>query len=143
MVVAVIVGLLTMHAPDPGGADHAAASGHAALALDTAAGRADHTGRAAAAVHAARAGAPVATVLAGLPGQTDSGASCIGCGTQGHTGQAIGCLLILVLAILLLPAPGRAFLRGAPARAGAGWWPVGRIAVPRPPSLAVLCISRT
>lgn len=125
LVAAVIVGLLTMHAPGPAGADHATAVGPVAAG------------------HAAHAADPSAEVLAERPGHTGSGASCIGCGTEGHTGSAIGCLLILVLAILLLPAPGRAHLRAAPARVGAGWWPMGRIAVPRPPSLAVLCISRT
>ncbi len=69
--------------------------------------------------------------------------SCAGCGTDDHAGMAMMCVLALLLALVLLIAPG--VLRGWTAmllRSPLLEVLAARV-LPRAPSLHVLCISRT
>lgn len=127
LVAAVIVGLLAMHTLNL----HGTASADAPAAMSISApGSAD---------------APHHAVEGGTPGDTqgDRTLSCVGCGTDDHSGMAMMCVLALLLVLLLL-IPPRVL------RAGTGT--VLRTALPeiivarllsRAPSLHVLCISRT
>lgn len=126
LAAAIVAGLLSMHGPGalvppaaatPDGPVATAITHHAQQDLD----------------ESASSGA--------IPG--DLGDLCGGCGAAGHVTVAMACALGLLLAIVVLVVP----------RAPARWLPLAaRVArrtrpsshvLPRPPSLHVLCISRT
>ncbi|WP_226532969.1 DUF6153 family protein [Microbacterium paraoxydans] len=127
LVAALIVGLLGMHTLNLHGT--AAADSPAAVATSADESASAHHG----AVEAHPSGTPT--------GSAET--SCAGCGTDDHSGMAMMCVLALLLALVLLFAPG--VLRGwtqpllrSPLLA----FSRARV-LPRAPSLHVLCISRT
>ncbi|MEA1261601.1 DUF6153 family protein [Microbacterium sp. STF-2] len=128
LVAAVILGLLGMHTLNLHGtaaADTPAAAISAAMTVSEPVSA--HHG--------------TAQVQAHPSGTT--GMSCAGCGTDDHAGMAMMCVLALLLALVLLIAPG--VLRGWTAmllRSPLLEVLAARV-LPRAPSLHVLCISRT
>lgn len=127
LVAAVIVGLLAMHTLNL----------HGTPAADT------PSAMSMAASDPAPASPHAADGHGSGSSQDERSMSCAGCGTDDHSGMAMMCVLALLLVLLLLVPPR--VLRG-----GAGTVPrtapaeilIARL-LPRPPSLHVLCISRT
>lgn len=75
---------------------------------------------------------------------TDSAPGCAGCGTSDHhTGVVMACMLALLIALVLLQRPRLFILRGGLPDPRVIPDVVLRGACLRPPSLHVLCISRT
>ncbi len=126
LAAAIVAGLLSMHGPSPlvtpaatspGGSVASAMSHHAQQNLD-------------------------ATVSSGaILGDLDD--LCGACGAAGHVTVAMACALGLLLALVVLVVP-RAPTRCVPlaARVARRMGPTSHV-LPRPPSLHVLCISRT
>ncbi len=122
LIGAVIFGLLAMHSMNTHALSAHAADSTAVLAV---ADPSVHTGGHQALVEAAEP-------------------DCAECGAGDASMMAIGCILALLVTVLLLARPmrpmsGRAWVLSVSARA------VSRVVriEPRPPSLEVLCISRT
>lgn len=127
LVAAVIVGLLAMHTLNLHGT--AAAEAPASMSM--------------AASEPAHASHSPATAAASGDAQSERSVSCAGCSADDHSGMAMICVLALLLAMLLLIPPG--VLRRGPGtvlRTPLAEVVLARLA-PRPPSLHVLCISRT
>ncbi|MFJ6531114.1 hypothetical protein [Microbacterium sp. NPDC091662] len=136
LVAAVILGLLGMHTLNLHGtaaADAPAAATSAAMTVSEPVSA--HHGT-------AQESAPAQAHPSGSPSGTNA-MSCVGCGTDAHSGMAMMCVLALLLALVLLIAPG--VLRGWTAMLLCS--PLLEVlaarALPRAPSLHVLCISRT
>lgn len=122
VTTAIIVGLLAMHSLN----SHAETSTPASSAIH------EH----------GTAGAAVAVAVAdhGTP-QPSTDGECVDCG--GHTSMlAMTCVLALLFVALLLFLPRVGHTWGAALRAGPTLI-APSTALPRPPSLLVLCISRT
>lgn len=130
VTLGIIVGLLAMHSLN----SHASANGHGeTAAVQTVPGvdvdvAAHHTSP-------------------GLSTQSDSGSTAVGCADCGATDNMawMVCVLALLAAVLLVFRPLTwsralvAFIAGAPSMI----WPARAHTLPPPPSLNVLCISRT
>lgn len=127
LVAAVIVGLLAMHTLNL----HGTAAADAPAAMSMAAPGPAHSS------HDTAAGPASGDT------QGDRGMSCAGCTTDDHSGMAMICVLALLLVMLLL-APPRLLRRGPGTvlRTPLAETHLARL-LPRPPSLHVLCISRT
>lgn len=139
LVTAIIVGLLGMHTLNLHGTPAADAPAAAAMSVgDTGAAASHHT--------AVPAGAASHTAAQAHPsgGPTDTGdMSCAGCGTDEHAGMAMMCVLALLLALVLVFAPGVLRAWAASAFRSPLTGALTSRALPRAPSLHVLCISRT
>lgn len=73
-------------------------------------------------------------------------AACGDCGTtsnDGHLGMAMACVMALLAFLVLLPLPGRSRFRIVDAVRAGPVALVGSLVHREPPSLHVLCISRT
>ena len=126
VTVGIIAGLLAMHSLNA----HPSTTGHAdTVAIDT--------------TTPAAAGHHDAAVAPG-PATQDASSGCVDCGD--HDMAWMACVLALLVAVLLLTRPGNGWR--TPVAAAGGLtnrtirWPAQAHALP-PPSLTVLCISRT
>ena len=126
LAAAIVAGLLSMHGPSALAPPAAAApDGSAATAI----------------THHAQQDLDESASSGAIPG--DLGDLCGGCGAAGHVTVAMACALGLLLALVVLVVP-RAPTRCVPlaARVARRMGPTSHV-LPRPPSLHVLCISRT
>lgn len=128
VAVGIIAGLLAMHSFN----SHATTAGHHdTVAVSTQAAASDH-----------HQDAPAAAVLPDSP-QLDAG--CATCG-GGDAMTWMACVLALLVATILLGRIGLGWRRTsliAVLTATRPRWPARAHALPPPPSLTVLCISRT
>jgi hypothetical protein len=152
LVAAVVLAVLTMHSLHLHAGTASSPSSHASEA-SAAVGAADAAERPAEGHHAAKHhavghhGAATAVAGAGVGMQEHDGgaagdAGCTTCPAD-HLGLAMTCLAALLLVLALVVRP-RAWVlaSGRGVRAGPAPGLLHRV-LPRPPSLAVLCISRT
>lgn len=123
--VVVVVGLLAMHALTAPGAPPPTIGAAATVSGDTTRQPA----------HAHQV-ADAANTVAGV--------DCEGCGAPGHVSAAMACMLALLLTLLILKPPALAprWMHPTMMRSEAVNQPASAT-LPRPPSLHVLCISRT
>ena len=131
LVAAVLTGLLAMHTLNLHGTPAAHAATAAVSVTDSGEARQGAAHHDTASAHA-------------TSGTThDPGGSCTDCGSDGHLGMAMACVLALLLALLVLVLPR--ILPGWP-RTAPRSLPIARFfdrGLSRAPSLQVLCISRT
>ncbi len=126
LAAAIVAGLLSMHGPSALAPPAAAApDGSAATAI----------------THHAQQSLDAAVSIGAIPGDLND--LCGGCGAAGHVTVAMACALGLLLALVVLVVP-RAPTRWLPlaARVARRTGPTSHV-LRRPPSLHVLCISRT
>ncbi len=126
LAAAIVAGLLSMHGPSALAPPPAAApDGSVATAI----------------THHAQQSLDAAVSSGAILGDLHD--LCGGCGAAGHVTVAMACALGLLLAIVVLVVP-RAPARWLrlPARVARRTRPTSHV-LPRPPSLHVLCISRT
>lgn len=127
LAAALIFGLLAMHTLSPASAPVSSAmTSHFDQAMGT---------------HADGSAAPDS---GGHPGSNESD-TCDGCSVPGHSMMLMACVIALFAGILLVFAPGRRVLAWLIPRKTwiAGRWDAAGAALPRPPSLIALSISRT